>query len=86
MLLCKSPRRTDHRAGLPREARGYDGRRRYLYRCICGSEFRGMATEAALRFAAAAAALTVTRPGAQASIPSKQEIELFLEKQPASAH
>ncbi|MFF3922971.1 ribokinase [Paenibacillus lactis] len=46
----------------------------------------GMATEAALRFAAAAAALTVTRPGAQASIPSKQEIELFLEKQPASAH
>ncbi|WP_051344145.1 ribokinase [Alicyclobacillus herbarius] len=34
----------------------------------------------ALRFASAAAALTVTRAGAQGSIPERQEIEAFLER------
>lgn len=38
----------------------------------------GLDTEAALRFATAAAALTVTRPGAQSSIPAKEEIEAFM--------
>lgn len=38
----------------------------------------GFAMEEALRFAAAAAALAVTRPGAQSSIPDKAEIEAFL--------
>jgi len=38
----------------------------------------GLDTEAALRFATAAAALTVTRPGAQSSIPAKEEIVAFM--------
>ncbi|REK71286.1 ribokinase [Paenibacillus paeoniae] len=38
----------------------------------------GLATEEALVFAAAAAALAVTRHGAQSSIPDKAEIEAFL--------
>lgn len=41
----------------------------------------GLATEEALRFAAAAAALAVTRPGAQSSIPDKAEIGAFLSSQ-----
>lgn len=41
----------------------------------------GLATEEALAFAAAAAALAVTRPGAQSSIPDKAEIEAFLTNQ-----
>ncbi|WP_339278620.1 ribokinase [Paenibacillus sp. FSL W8-1187] len=44
----------------------------------------GTDTEAALRFAAAAAAIAVTRPGAQASIPSRDEIEAFLARERAS--
>jgi len=40
------------------------------------AEGRGM--EAALRFACAAAALSVTRPGAQSSIPTRAETESFL--------
>ncbi|QJC52578.1 ribokinase [Paenibacillus albicereus] len=38
----------------------------------------GTDTESALRFAAAAAAIAVTRSGAQGSIPSRDEIEAFL--------
>ncbi|MBD2868040.1 ribokinase [Paenibacillus arenilitoris] len=38
----------------------------------------GLETEQALRFAASAAALAVTKPGAQASIPSLEEINDFL--------
>ncbi|GAB6926093.1 ribokinase [Paenibacillus sp. JCM 10914] len=41
----------------------------------------GMETEAALKFATAAAALTVTRPGAQSSIPSRDEIEAYMDQQ-----
>jgi ribokinase len=41
------------------------------------AEGRGM--EAALRFACAAAALSVSRPGAQSSIPTRAETESFLE-------
>ncbi|MGN7453558.1 ribokinase [Paenibacillus pasadenensis] len=44
----------------------------------------GTDTEAALRFAAAAAAIAVTRPGAQGSIPSRDEIEAFLARERAS--
>ena len=40
----------------------------------------GLETEEALQFATAAVALTVTRPGAQASIPSKEEIMAFINK------
>jgi ribokinase len=32
----------------------------------------------ALRFASAAAALSVTRPGAQSSMPARAEVEVFL--------
>ncbi len=44
------------------------------------AEGRGM--EAALRFACAAAALSVARPGAQSSIPTRAETESFLEERP----
>jgi ribokinase len=40
------------------------------------TEAMGMA--AALRFAAASAALSVTKPGAQPSIPSRIDVEAFL--------
>lgn len=40
----------------------------------------GLGTEEALKFATAAAALTVTRPGAQSSIPTKEEILAFINK------
>lgn len=38
----------------------------------------GWTTQEALTFASAAAAITVTRRGAQASIPSREEVEVFL--------
>jgi ribokinase len=41
-----------------------------------------MPLEAALRFANAAAALSVTRPGAQASAPSRKEVDAFLSGHP----
>lgn len=40
----------------------------------------GKSIEDALRFASAAAAIAVTRKGAQVSIPSKEEIDAFVEK------
>lgn len=42
------------------------------------ADARGLATPAALRFATAASAIAVTREGAQASIPTREEIERFL--------
>jgi ribokinase len=44
----------------------------------------GQPVPAALRFANAAAALSVTRLGAQASIPSREEVEQFLAAHPQS--
>lgn len=41
----------------------------------------GQSVEAALRFASAAAALSVTRDGAQSSIPTRAEVAAFLERQ-----
>jgi sulfofructose kinase len=43
---------------------------------------RGTETAPALRYAAAAAALACARMGARASIPTKSEVEAFLEKFP----
>lgn len=45
---------------------------------------RQMLVPEALRFASAAAALAVTRPGAQASIPTRMEVEALLRNQPAT--
>jgi sugar/nucleoside kinase (ribokinase family) len=42
---------------------------------------RGLPAEERMRYAAAAAALKATRPGAQAGIPSRAEIEAFLVEQ-----
>jgi ribokinase len=47
------------------------------------AEGRGM--EAGLRFACAAAALSVTRPGAQSSIPTRAETESFLTERTGDA-
>jgi ribokinase len=44
----------------------------------------GRSMPAAARFANAAAALSVTRPGAQASIPSRDEVDKFVETNPAA--
>lgn len=41
----------------------------------------GMPVEEALRFASAAAAIAVTREGAQASVPSREEVAEFLRRQ-----
>ena len=38
--------------------------------------------DAAIRFAHAAAAISVTRPGAQTSIPTRREVEQFLASHP----
>lgn len=43
----------------------------------------GKSPEAALRFASAASAIGVTREGAQTSVPTKAEIEAFLEERQA---
>lgn len=43
----------------------------------------GLAARAAARFANAAAALSVTRAGAQASAPSREEVEAFVAQVPA---
>ena len=46
---------------------------------------QGMALPQALRFASAAAAIACTRLGAQASIPSRDEVDAFLRARPAAA-
>ena len=45
---------------------------------LAAASCEGKSAEEALRFAAAAAALAVTRPGAQASIPARDEVERML--------
>ena len=48
---------------------------------LAGADFHG-----AVRFAHGAAALSVTRFGAQSSIPGKQEVDTFLQSQTAQGH
>lgn len=50
------------------------------------AELAGADFDAAVRFAHGAAALSVTRFGAQSSIPSKQEVDTFLLEQTAQGH
>ena len=50
------------------------------------AELAGADFDAAVRFAHGAAALSVTRFGAQSSIPSKQEVDAFLLEQTAQGH
>ena len=45
----------------------------------------GAPLEHALRFASAAAAISVTRLGAQASAPARREVDAFLDGYPVSA-
>jgi ribokinase len=42
----------------------------------------GMSAEEAASFASAAAAISVTRPGAQPSMPSRDEVEQMQKKYP----
>lgn len=44
---------------------------------LCAAIAEGMALENALRFATKAAAISVTRPGAQPSVPSREEVDNF---------
>ena len=45
---------------------------------ICVALLEGMEPEAALRFACAAGAIAATRPGAQPSMPTREEVEAIL--------
>lgn len=51
-----------------------------FFGAYAAAEADGLGLREALEFAAAAAALAVTKAGAQASIPAKTEIEAFLQK------
>jgi ribokinase len=53
---------------------------------LLAAELAGADFKAAVRFAHGAAALSVTKFGAQSSIPSKQEVEAFLLAQTAQGH
>ncbi|NEX81591.1 ribokinase [Aeromonas rivipollensis] len=53
---------------------------------LLAAELAGADFKAAVRFAHGAAALSVTRFGAQSSIPSKQEVDTFLQSQAAQGH
>lgn len=53
---------------------------------LLAAELAGADFKAAVRFAHGAAALSVTKFGAQSSIPSKQEVETFLLAQTAQGH
>lgn len=52
---------------------------------LCVALTEGRALEEAARFACAAAAISVTRPGAQRSAPSRAEIEAVLDGEPPSS-
>jgi ribokinase len=45
---------------------------------ICVALLEGMEPEAALRFACAAGAIAATRPGAQPSLPTREEVEAII--------
>lgn len=53
---------------------------------LLAAELAGADFHEAVRFAHGAAALSVTRFGAQSSIPSKQEVDTFLQAQAAQGH
>ena len=53
---------------------------------LLAAELAGADFDAAVRFAHGAAALSVTRLGAQSSIPSKAEVDAFLQAQAAQGH
>ncbi|HHQ4534797.1 TPA: ribokinase [Aeromonas veronii] len=53
---------------------------------LLAAELAGADFHSAVRFAHGAAALSVTRFGAQSSIPSKQEVDAFLLEQTAQGH
>ena len=53
---------------------------------LLAAELAGADFHSAVRFAHGAAALSVTRFGAQSSIPSKQEVDTFLLEQTAQGH
>ncbi|MFM5029958.1 ribokinase [Aeromonas rivipollensis] len=53
---------------------------------LLAAELAGADFKAAVRFAHGAAALSVTRFGAQSSLPGKQEVDTFLQSQAAQGH
>ncbi|MGY3889670.1 ribokinase [Aeromonas mytilicola] len=53
---------------------------------LLAAELAGADFHSAVRFAHGAAALSVTRFGAQSSIPGKQEVDTFLQSQAAQGH
>jgi ribokinase len=71
-------RRAASAAGRPGHAGGHDG----AGDCWCGvlaaSLDRGLGVEAAMRRAAAAAAIACTRPGAAAAVPMATETDALL--------
>jgi ribokinase len=61
-------------------SRGYDCSRDTFIGAFAAAHEAGQGAKEALRFASAAAAISVTRAGAQTSIPNKEEVLCFLSK------
>jgi ribokinase len=72
--------RSHHAAGFPVEARDTTAAGDTFNGALTVALAEGRAIEEALRFANAAAAISVTRLGAQASIPARLEVEAFLDR------
>ena len=69
----------DHFPGFPVEVKDTTAAGDTFNAALAVALAEGAPLEHALRFANAAAAISVTRPGAQASAPSRREVDAFLE-------
>ena len=69
----------DHFPGFPVEVKDTTAAGDTFNAALAVALAEGAVLEHALRFANAAAAISVTRPGAQASAPSRREVDAFLE-------
>jgi ribokinase len=77
--------RTGHVPGFPVQAVDTVGAGDTFIGAFVSGLTRGWTVDGAVRFACAAAAVAVTCPGAQAGIPTRAEVERFLQSQPVQS-